>query len=69
MYDENRRGNVTDDECDWLDERFEGLRRRLEAVAYRMLGSRSEAEDAVPKPGFGSVDKARVGSKGSNGGS
>jgi DNA-directed RNA polymerase specialized sigma24 family protein len=29
------------DERDWLDERFEGHRRRLEAVAYRMLGSRS----------------------------
>jgi RNA polymerase sigma-70 factor, ECF subfamily len=35
------------DERDWLAERFEGERRRLRAVAYRMLGSVSEAEDAV----------------------
>jgi DNA-directed RNA polymerase specialized sigma24 family protein len=35
------------DERDWLEERFDGQRRRLEAVAYRMLGSPSEAEVAV----------------------
>jgi RNA polymerase sigma-70 factor (ECF subfamily) len=34
-------------EQDWLAERFEQHRRRLRAVAYRMLGSVSEAEDAV----------------------
>jgi RNA polymerase sigma factor (sigma-70 family) len=34
-------------EQDWLAQRFEEHRRRLEAVAYRMLGSVSEAEDAV----------------------
>jgi RNA polymerase sigma factor (sigma-70 family) len=34
-------------EQDWLAERFEEHRRRLRAVAYRMLGSTSEAEDAV----------------------
>jgi RNA polymerase sigma-70 factor (ECF subfamily) len=34
-------------EQDWLAERFEQERRRLRAVAYRMLGSLSEAEDAV----------------------
>jgi len=34
-------------EQDWLAQRFEEHRRRLRAVAYRMLGSMSEAEDAV----------------------
>jgi RNA polymerase sigma-70 factor (ECF subfamily) len=32
---------------DWLTERFEEHRPRLRAVAYRMLGSVGEAEDAV----------------------
>src|SRR5918992_4931067 len=35
------------DERDWLADRFEEHRVRLRAVAYRMLGSLSEAEDAV----------------------
>ncbi|WP_037303128.1 sigma-70 family RNA polymerase sigma factor [Amycolatopsis orientalis] len=35
------------DERDRLTERFEEHRTRLRAVAYRMLGSASEAEDAV----------------------
>ncbi len=35
------------DERDWLVERFEEHRTRLRAVAYRMLGSLSEADDAV----------------------
>jgi RNA polymerase sigma factor (sigma-70 family) len=35
------------DERDWLAERFEEHRPRLRAVAYRMLGSVSETEDAV----------------------
>src|SRR5260370_20881785 len=34
-------------EQDWLARRFEEHRRRLRAVAYRMLGSVSEADDAV----------------------
>jgi len=34
-------------ERDWLAERFEEHRGRLRAVAYRMLGSVSEADDAV----------------------
>jgi RNA polymerase sigma factor (sigma-70 family) len=32
---------------DWLAERFEEVRPRLRAVAYRMLGSLTEADDAV----------------------
>src|SRR6266508_3753702 len=35
------------DEGTWLTERFEEHRTRLRAVAYRMLGSLSEADDAL----------------------
>src|SRR5215207_7435892 len=35
------------DEHDWLVEQFEAHRAHLRAVAYRMLGSMSEADDAV----------------------
>src|SRR5437660_1424397 len=35
------------EEHDWLAEQFEGERPHLRAVAYRMLGSLSEADDAV----------------------
>src|SRR5436305_2736201 len=35
------------DDRDWLAEQFEHHRTRLRAVAYRMLGSLSEADDAV----------------------
>jgi RNA polymerase sigma factor (sigma-70 family) len=35
------------DEHDWLAERFEAYRPHLRAVAYRMLGSLAEADDAV----------------------
>jgi RNA polymerase sigma factor (sigma-70 family) len=35
------------DERDWLAQRFQEHRLRLRAVAYRMLGSTSEADDAV----------------------
>src|SRR4029453_8670886 len=34
-------------EHDWLAEQFEAHRTRLRAVAYRMLGSVNEADDAV----------------------
>ena len=34
-------------EADWLAARFEEQRPRLRAVAYRMLGSMAEADDAV----------------------
>src|ERR1700716_3459929 len=36
-----------DPEHDWLAERFEEHRAHLRAVAYRMLGSFAEADDAV----------------------
>src|ERR1700729_1875521 len=42
--DEQQEPNVTDPS---LSTRFEENRPRLRAVAYRMLGSASEAEDAV----------------------
>lgn len=35
------------DEREWLEERFEEHRTRLRSVAYRMLGSVTEADDAV----------------------
>ena len=35
------------DENEWLADRFEEHRAHLRAVAYRMLGSRAEANDAV----------------------
>jgi RNA polymerase sigma-70 factor (ECF subfamily) len=38
---------VTIDDRDWLAHRFEEHRRHLRAVAYRMLGSLGEADDAV----------------------
>src|SRR2546426_941767 len=35
------------DEHEWLAEQFEAYRTHLRAVAYRMLGSQTEADDAV----------------------
>jgi RNA polymerase sigma factor (sigma-70 family) len=45
--DGQRARKVTVAERDWLAERFEAHRPHLRAVAYRMLGSPSEADDAV----------------------
>jgi hypothetical protein len=39
------------DDHDWLAERFEAQRGHLQAVAYRMLGSLSEADDACRSRG------------------
>ncbi len=49
-------------EQDWLAERFEQHRPRLRAVAYRMLGSLSEADDAVQEAWLrvGRADSAAV---------
>jgi RNA polymerase sigma-70 factor (ECF subfamily) len=46
-HDGAQRRNVTVDESDWLAKRFEENRTHLRAVAYRMLGSLGEADDAV----------------------
>ena len=35
------------DDREWLTERFQMQRPHLRAVAYRMLGSMTEAEDAI----------------------
>jgi RNA polymerase sigma-70 factor (ECF subfamily) len=40
------------DENQWLAQRFEEQRPRLRAVAYRMLGSLTEADDAVQEAWF-----------------
>jgi DNA-directed RNA polymerase specialized sigma24 family protein len=39
--------NSSTNNTDWLAERFEEHRTRLRSVAYRMLGSLTEADDAV----------------------
>src|SRR5689334_5061338 len=48
------------DERTWLTERFEEQRPRLRAVAYRMLGSLSEADDAVQEAWL-RLDRAETG--------
>jgi RNA polymerase sigma-70 factor (ECF subfamily) len=45
--DETKRKNVTMADNELLGEQFDAHRNRLRAVAYRMLGSRVEADDAV----------------------
>jgi DNA-directed RNA polymerase specialized sigma24 family protein len=37
------------DQREWLVGQFEAKRSHLRAIAYRMLGSLSEADDAVQK--------------------
>jgi RNA polymerase sigma factor (sigma-70 family) len=45
---------------DWLARRFEQHRSELTGVAYRLLGSRTEADDAVQEAWF-RLDRAQVG--------
>jgi RNA polymerase sigma factor (sigma-70 family) len=47
LFDGWRPEDVTVDETEWLAQRFEESRAHLRAVAYRMLGSLTEADDAV----------------------
>ena len=46
-YDGSQTEDVTMDEKEWLAQQFEGHRAHLKGVAYRMLGSAAEADDAV----------------------
>jgi RNA polymerase sigma factor (sigma-70 family) len=46
-YDDDERRDVMASDRDWLAARFEEHRTHLRAVGYRMLGSLSEADDAV----------------------
>ena len=52
---------MTANENDWLAAQFEEHRRHLRSVAYRMLGSLSEAEDAVQE---GWLRVSRAGTEG-----
>jgi RNA polymerase sigma-70 factor, ECF subfamily len=47
FHDERIWRNVTMDQNNWLTEQFEESRRHLRGVAYRILGSLAEADDAV----------------------
>jgi RNA polymerase sigma factor (sigma-70 family) len=47
LYEGMERGQLTVEERDVLAEQFEAQRGHLRAVAYRMLGTLSEADDAV----------------------
>ncbi len=47
-------------DTDWPAQRFEEHRTRLTAVAHRMLGSASEADDAVQEGGAARPRRARA---------
>jgi RNA polymerase sigma factor (sigma-70 family) len=46
-YDQTKGRELNEEDRDWLAERFEEHRPHLRAVGYRMLGSLTEADDAV----------------------
>src|SRR5260370_2698573 len=48
---EQNKGIELMDEHEWLTEQFEATRTHLRAVAYRMLGPLSEADDPAQEPG------------------
>jgi RNA polymerase sigma-70 factor, ECF subfamily len=64
--DGSERGDVTVTEDEWLAERFEEHRPHLRTVAYRMLGSVSESDDAVQEAWLrlARTDGAKVGNLG-----
>ena len=47
MWDRCEVGTMDMDDAEWLARRFEAERPHLRAVAYRMLGSLTEADDAI----------------------
>ena len=51
------------DERKWLAERLEEHRTRLRAAAYRLLGSLSEADDAVQEAWLSSTVPTQAGSR------
>jgi RNA polymerase sigma factor (sigma-70 family) len=60
--DGSDRGDVTVNEHDWLAQEFEEHRPHLRSVAYRMLGSVAESDDAVQEAWLrlSRVDRAHV---------
>src|SRR6516165_745412 len=52
FYDGAGAENMSVDDAEWLAWRFQQDRAHLRAVAYRMLGSLSEADDAVQETWF-----------------
>jgi hypothetical protein len=56
------------DDTEWLAERFEEQRPQLRGVAYRMLGSLAEADDACRRPGSGCPARRPTASRTSAGG-
>jgi RNA polymerase sigma factor (sigma-70 family) len=64
--DGSKRGDVTMTEDEWLAERFEEHRPHLRTVAYRMLGSVAESDDAVQEAWLrlARTDSSKVGNLG-----